>query len=187
MPCSAGFPHVVHSRAWLDAGETGLRYGLVLLLFGGAGTVLGGIAAAQLGKRGVQQPAIWITVLGMAVAWPLLAIGGWATDGWTALVWYAPGLLFMTLPGGTAIQVVQEAVPNRLRGQASAIYYLANSIVGLTVGPLSVGLLTDYVYKDPLRIGSALALVAILIAPITTVLAYQTRAPFARLVSRAAA
>ena len=27
-------------------GETGLRYGLVLLLFGGAGTVLGGIAAA---------------------------------------------------------------------------------------------------------------------------------------------
>jgi MFS family permease len=82
---------------------------------------------------------------------------------------------------------VQEAVPNRLRGQASAIYYLANSIVGLTVGPLSVGLLTDYVYKDPLRIGSALALVAIVIAPVTTLLAYQTRAPFARLVSRAAA
>ena len=168
-------------------GETGLRYGIVLLLFGGAGTVLGGIAAAVLGKRGVQQPAIWVTVIGMATAWPLLALGGWATDGWTALVWYAPGLLLMTLPGGTAIQVVQEAVPNRLRGQASAIYYLANSIIGLTVGPLSIGLLTDYVYKDPLRIGSALALVAIVIAPITTVLAFTTRAPFARLVSRAAA
>ena len=168
-------------------GETGLRYGLVLLLFGGAGTVLGGIAAALLGKRSVQQPAIWVTVIGMAVAWPFLALGGWATNGWSALLWYAPGLVFMTLPGGTAIQVVQEAVPNRLRGQASAIYYLANSIVGLTVGPLSVGLLTDYVYKDPLRIGSALALVAIAIAPITTVLAFTTRAPFARLVSRVAA
>jgi MFS family permease len=165
-------------------GETGLRYGLVLLLFGGAGTVLGGVAAARLGKRGVQQPAIWITVIGMASAWPLLAMGGWATDGWSALTWYAPALLLMTLPGGTAIQVVQEAVPNRLRGQASAIYYLANSVIGLTVGPLSVGLLTDYVYKDPLRIGSALALVAIVIAPITTVLAFTTRAPFARLVSR---
>jgi len=168
-------------------GQTGLRYGLVLLVFGGAGTVLGGLAAAQLGKKGVAQPAIWITVLGMASSWPLLAMGGWAPDGWTALAWYAPALLLMTLPGGTAIQVVQEAVPNRLRGQASAIYYLSTSIVGLTVGPLSVGLLTDYVYEDPLRIGSALALVAILIAPITTLLAYQTRAPFARLVSRAAA
>ena len=122
----------------------------------------------------------------MAVAGRCSRAAGWASDGWTALTWYAPALLFMTLPGGTAIQVVQEAVPNRLRGQASAIYYLANSIVGLTLGPLSVGLLTDYVYEDPLRIGSALALVAIVIAPITTVLAFPTRAPFARLVSRSA-
>jgi len=173
----------IRVHGW-TAGETGLRYGLVLLIFGGAGTVLGGIAAAQLGKRNVPQPAIWITVLGMATAWPLLAMGGWAADGWTALTWYAPALLLMTLPGGTAIQVVQEAVPNRLRGQASALYYLANSIVGLTIGPLSVGLLTDYVYEDPLRIGSALALVAVVIAPITTVLAFTTRAPFARMVSR---
>lgn len=176
----------IRVHGW-TAGQTGLRYGLVLLIFGGAGTVLGGMAAAQLGKRGVQQPAIWITVLGMASAWPLLAMGGWAVDGWTALAWYAPALLLMTLPGGTAIQVVQEAVPNRLRGQASAIYYLANSVIGLTVGPLSVGLLTDYVYKDPLRIGSALALIAIVIAPITTLLAFTTRAPFARLMSRVAA
>jgi MFS family permease len=168
-------------------GETGLRYGLVLLIFGGAGTVLGGVAAALIGKRGVQQPAICITVFGMAVAWPLLALGGWAKDGWTALGWYAPALLFMTLPGGTAIQVVQEAVPNRLRGQASAIYYLANSVIGLTLGPLSVGLLTDYVYEDPLRIGSALALIAIVIAPATSILALSTRAPFARLVGQATA
>ncbi len=173
----------VRVHGWTP-GETGLRYGLVLLIFGGAGTVLGGIAASLLGKRGVQQPAICVTVFGMAVAWPLLALGGWASDGWTALAWYAPGLLFMTLPGGTAIQVVQEAVPNRLRGQASGLYYLVNSLVGLTVGPLSVGLLTDYFYEDPLQIGSALALVAIVIAPITTVLAFQTRAPFARIVSQ---
>ena len=164
------------------AGETGLRYGLVLLLFGGAGTVLGGLLAAHLGKRAVAQPAILITVAGMAIAGPLLALGASASDGWTALTWYAPALLFMTLPGGTAIQVVQEAVPNQLRGQASAVYYLANSIVGSTLGPLSVGLLTDYVYEDPLRIGSALALLAIAIPPITAVLAFATRTPFARLI-----
>ncbi len=167
------------------AGETGLRYGLVLLAFGGAGTVLGGVLSAHLGKRGVGQPAIWITVIGMAVAGPLLAGAGLAADGWTALMWYAPALLFMTLPGGTAIQVVQEAVPNRLRGQASAIYYLSTSIVGSTLGPLSVGLLTDYVYSDPLRIGSALAIVAIVVAPATSLLALSTRAPFARVVNQA--
>jgi MFS family permease len=168
------------------AGETGLRYGLVLLLFGGAGTVLGGILSAHLGKRGVAQPAIWITVVGMAVAGPLLAGAGLASDGWSSLLWYAPALLFMTLPGGTAIQVVQEAVPNRLRGQASAIYYLSTSIIGNTLGPLSVGLLTDYVYGDPLRIGSALAIVAIVIAPLTALLSLSSRAPFAKLIGQQA-
>lgn len=176
----------IRVHGW-TAGETGLRYGFVLLLFGGAGTVLGGILSATLGKRGVTQPAIWITVVGMAVAGPLLAGAGVAGDGWTSLMWYAPALLFMTLPGGTAIQVVQEAVPNRLRGQASAIYYLSTSIVGATLGPLSVGVLTDYVFEDPLRIGSALALVAIVIAPATALLALSTRAPFARLVGQQAA
>ena len=77
--------------------------------------------------------------------------------------------------------LIQLHVPNGLRGQASAIYYLANSVVGLTLGPLSVGLLTDYVYEDPLRIGDALALVAIVIAPATALLSLSTRAPFTRL------
>jgi MFS family permease len=177
--------HFIRVHGW-SAGETGLRYGIVLLLFGGAGTVLGGMLSAHLGKRGVAQPAIWITVVGMAVAGPLLAAAGLANDGWSSLTWYAPALLFMTLPGGTAIQVVQEAVPNRLRGQASAIYYLSTSIIGNTLGPLSVGLLTDYVYGDPLRIGSALAILAIVIAPLTSLLALSTRAPFARLVGQQA-
>jgi MFS family permease len=177
--------HFIRVHGW-SAGETGLRYGIVLLLFGGAGTVLGGMLSAHLGKRGVAQPAIWITVVGMAVAGPLLAAAGLANDGWSSLTWYAPALLFMTLPGGTAIQVVQEAVPNRLRGQASALYYLSTSIVGNTLGPLSVGMLTDYVYGDPLRIGSALAILAIVIAPLTSLLALSTRAPFARLVGQQA-
>jgi MFS family permease len=177
--------HFIRVHGW-SAGETGLRYGIVLLLFGGAGTVLGGMLSAYLGKRGVAQPAIWITVVGMAVAGPLLAAAGLANDGWSSLTWYAPALLFMTLPGGTAIQVVQEAVPNRLRGQASALYYLSTSIVGNTLGPLSVGMLTDYVYGDPLRIGSALAILAIVIAPLTSLLALSTRAPFARLVGQQA-
>lgn len=175
----------IRVHGW-TAGETGLRYGVVLLLFGGAGTVLGGILSAHLGKRRVAQPAIWITVVGMAVAGPLLAGAGLANDGWSSLTWYAPALLFMTLPGGTAIQVVQEAVPNRLRGQASAIYYLSTSIIGSTLGPLSVGLLNDYVYGDPLRIGSSLAIVAIVIAPLTSLLALSTRAPFARLIGQQA-
>jgi MFS family permease len=173
--------HFMRVHGW-TAGEVGFRYGVVVLLFGGAGTVLGAAVATALGRRGLRQPAIVVTATGMAMSGVLLAFAGWANDGWTALAFYAPGLLFLTLPGGTAIQVVQEAVPNRLRGQASAIYYLVISIVGLTLGPLVVGLLTDYVYEDPKAIGAALAIVSVVIGPAAALLAWSTRRPFARLV-----
>jgi MFS family permease len=178
--------HFIRVHGW-TAGEVGFRYGLVVLLFGGVGTVLGAAVAAALGRRGLRQAAIVVTATGMVLSGVLLAFAGWAADGWVALAFYAPGVLFLTLPGGTAIQVVQEAVPNRLRGQASAIYYLVISVVGLTLGPLVVGLLTDFVFRDPRAIGSALAIVAIVVGPLAGWLAWSTRRPFARLVETPAA
>jgi MFS family permease len=158
-------------------GDVGLRYGPVLLIAGCGGTVIAGL----LYRRGRRDGAVLATILGMSLAGVLLFIAGRADDPWTALAWYAPALLCLTMPGGTAVQVVQEAVPNRLRGQATGIYYLANSLVGATLGPLSVGIMTDYVFHDPRAIGEAIGLVAIVIAPATALLAIATRRPFLRL------
>lgn len=168
-------------------GEVGFRYGLVLLAFGGCGTVLGAWLGTRLARRGVKQAAILVTCLGMVGAAVFLGLAGFAADPWVALALYGPGLLFMTLPGGTAIQVVQEAVPAHLRAQASAVYYLVISVVGLTLGPLAVAVFTDYVYGDPLRIGDGLGWVAFVVGPLSAALAISTRRPFARLTERDAA
>lgn len=168
-------------------GEVGFRYGAVLLVFGGCGTVLGAWLATRLARRGVRQAAIVVTCLGMLGAALFLGLAGFAADPWVALALYCPGLCFMTLPGGTAIQVVQEAVPAHLRARASAVYYLVISLVGLTTGPLAVALFTDYVYGDPSRIGDGLGWVAFTIGPVSAALAISTRRPFARLTDRDAA
>lgn len=176
--------HFIRVFGW-SAADTGLRYGVLLLVFGGSGTLLGAALAAGLARRGVQHAAIRVTSFGMLAAGLLLAMAGWAGTPAAALAWYAPGLMCLTLPGGTAIQVVQEAVPNQLRGQASAIFYLMNSIVGLSLGPLCVALLTDYAFADPMAIGSSLALVSIMIGPAAAMVAFSTRRPFGRLVGNA--
>jgi MFS family permease len=168
----------------LSPAEVGLRYGVVLLVFGGAGTIVGATLASWLARRDVAQAPIIVTTLGMACSGPILAQAAWADSAAAALAWYGPGLLCLTLPGGTAIQVIQEAVPNALRGQASAIYYLCNSLLGLSLGPLSVALLTDRFYGDPARVGDALAWVAMLIGPSTALLAYSTRRPFGRMIGQ---
>ncbi len=178
--------HLIRVFGWTPA-EVGLRYGLLLLVFGGCGTIVGAWFATWLGRRGVQHPAIVVTAGGMAAAGLLLSQAGWADTPWAALAWYAPGVLCLTLPGGTAIQVIQEAVPNQLRGQASAIYYLTISVVGQSLGPLSVALLTDYVFGDPLKIGSAIAVVSLVIAPVTALLSISSRTHFGRMIASPAA
>ena len=116
-------------------GETGLRYGSCCCCSAAPARCSAACCQRMLGKRGVAAAGDLDHRRrhgGRVAAARARRMG--STDGWTALAWYAPALLFMTLPGGTAIQVVQEAVPNRLRGQASAIYYLSNSIVGADAG-----------------------------------------------------
>ena len=64
------------------AGATGLRYGTCCCCSAALAPCSGGVLAAKLGKRGVAQPAIWVTALGIAAAGPLLAAASWASDPW---------------------------------------------------------------------------------------------------------
>lgn len=174
----------MRSFGWTPT-QVGLAYGPVLLVFGGAGTVVGGWVSTVLTRRGVRDASIWVTGVGMLLTAVPMVMVGLASTPTAALAWLAPGLLLMTSPGGTAIQAIQECVPNQLRGQASAVYYLVISIVGLTLGPLSVALLTDYVFGDTGRTGMAIAIVAGVVAPLAGLLGVSARAPFLALVGAA--
>ena len=44
---------------------------------------------------------------------------------------------------------LQEIMPNRMRGQATAIYFFIISLLGIGTGPTLVAMITDYVFGDP--------------------------------------
>ena len=48
---------------------------------------------------------------------------------------------------------------DRSRAQATAIYYFIISLAGLTLGPTSVALLTDYVFRDEGALRYSMAIV----------------------------
>ena len=52
------------------------------------------------------------------------------------------------MPSATAGAALMMIVPNQMRAQTTAIYYFVISVLGLTVGPLGVALITDYVFAD---------------------------------------
>ena len=54
---------------------------------------------------------------------------------------------------------LSQITPNELRGQVIAIYMAITGLVALTLGGLSVGLLTDHVFTGPAGISPAMACV----------------------------
>jgi hypothetical protein len=62
--------------------------------------------------------------------------------------------------------VIQDVVPNQLRGQAAALNYICTGIIGLSLGPISVAMVTQYVLRDSGLLGNALVIIIVPLAAI---------------------
>jgi MFS family permease len=139
-----------------------------LLLIGGcAGVFAGGWFADRLGKadRGwyARLPAIaWI------IAAPAWAIGLFAPNLWIAWLLLLVGNALNILWLGPVTTAVQHLVPQRMRSTASASFLLINNFIGLGVGPLLMGRLSQQLKAshgvDSLRDAAAACLVFYLLA-----------------------
>lgn len=135
-------PSVLMRSFGLDLLSTGNFLASLLLIGGSAGVFAGGWFADRLGAadRGwyAKLPAIaWIVT---APAW---AFGLFAPNLWVAwpLLLVGNGLNILWL--GPVTTAVQHLVPRPMRSTASASFLLINNLVGLGVGPLLMGHLSD--------------------------------------------
>jgi predicted MFS family arabinose efflux permease len=135
-------PSVMMRSFGLDLLTTGKFLASLLLIGGCAGVFAGGWLADRLGAadRGwyAKLPAIaWI------VSVPAWGIGLFAPSLWIAwpllLVGNAVNILWL----GPVTTAVQHLVPRPMRSTASASFLLINNLIGLGVGPLLMGRLSD--------------------------------------------
>lgn len=87
------------------------------------------------------------------------------SDPLLALAMFTLSTFFISFPSGVSAAVIQEATPNQLRSQMTAVYYLTINLVGLSFGALSVALLTDRIFENEASLGYALSLSAALLGP----------------------
>ena len=135
-------PSVMMRSFGLDLVSTGQFLASLLLIGGTIGVFAGGWFADRLGAadRGwyAKLPAIaWIVSVpawglglfapSLWVAWPLLLVGN------------AVNILWL----GPVTTAVQHLVPSPMRATASASFLLINNLIGLGVGPLLMGRLSD--------------------------------------------
>lgn len=132
----------------VSAGQVGIVYGLIVMVFGCAGVVFGGRLADRWLRQGNGDAALRVGVWAAgacAVAHLLCLVAPSSTLAFVAL---APAVFFVSMPFGAAPAAIQEIVPNQMRGQASAIYLFVVNLIGLGIGPTAVALITDYGFRD---------------------------------------
>ena len=135
----------VHGWAPADAG---MRYGMVILVFGSTGILFGGILSDWMGRKGYTDSKMttgFIAALAhipLAIAYPLMP------TGWSALGVIAVSVFILAMPFGVAPAAIQAMMPNAMRGQASAIYLFVVNLIGMGLGPTAVAVCTDSVFKD---------------------------------------
>lgn len=67
------------------------------------------------------------------------------------------GYLFLCSFGGICSAALQLMSPSHLRGRTSALYVFTLNILGLGLGPLIVGALTEHVFGDRMLVGYSVA------------------------------
>ena len=139
--------------------DVGLIYGSVVAVFGAIGIVFGGWLADRWKARGMSDATLRVGAIAAGCG-ALLAISVALMPSGTALAWMVvPLTFFFSMPFGVSASAIQDLMPNRMRGQTSAIYLFVVNLVGLGIGPTAVALLTDYVFADDRMVGWSLGIV----------------------------
>jgi MFS family permease len=117
--------------------------GALILVGGVCGIWLGGWLADRLGARSRAAYAA-VPAIAFAVCVPLYALGVLAPPShWSLLIFFVPFALSLAWLGPT-LSAIQHLVPADMRALASSLFLFINNLVGLGLGTLVIGRLSDH-------------------------------------------
>lgn len=126
----------------LSPGEVGLYFGLVNGAAGILGTWAGGKIADRYGATD-RRHVLTAPAIGMLLVAPLAIVGYAMADWRLALVVLFLPTFFGSLYYGPTYSAVQGLVTPRGRAMAAAVLLFFQNLIGLGLGPLAFGMLSD--------------------------------------------
>lgn len=127
----------------MDYGELGWKLGVMVGLTGGFGAWFGGKVGDIIGKR---DPVLPLLVCGMVlvIAAPGMIAAVYAGNANLAIILLGFPTFAATFYFGPSFAAVQILATDRTRAMAVAIYLMLAGLIGLGIGPVFVGGLSDY-------------------------------------------
>lgn len=144
-----------HGMSYSTAGAT---TGAAALGGGALGAWISGLLSDRVESSGRRDASLQVAigvaaVFVVAIPAAVLATAWWGT---VASVWVSYALLGIpTVLGGTALQQIS---PPRMRAQVMALQVLLVNLLALSLGPLTVAVLSEHVFGNTQAVGYGLAL-----------------------------
>ena len=145
IPLGAGQFAIV----WLERergfgiGEISATYGLIYIIFGTAGTFLGGILSDWYQARYKGGRVRFLAYLMLCITPLLISFRFVSPSSSLFYIGMAAGMFSVSSFYGPAFSTVQDLTPVRLRGVMTGLLLVACNLLGLGIGALMTGILSD--------------------------------------------
>jgi len=127
----------------LSKTEIGLYAGLIIGIAGALGTLVGGYLADRLGRND-KSWYMKISAYSGLLAIPFLLVYYFHSSVSLILICLFIAYACISTFLGPSIAITHSLVPQNMRAFSSAILFLVLNFIGLGLGPLTVGIISDY-------------------------------------------
>ncbi|MEL7310092.1 MAG: MFS transporter [Pseudomonadota bacterium] len=137
------FPSFLARTHAMPIGDIGLWLGLILGISGGAGIFFGGYASDRFGLADARWK-LWTVVVAGLITLPFSIAVYLVDSAYVALAIFVVPAALSNFYQATSFAQTQSLANLRMRGVAAAVLLLIINIIGLGLGPSSVGELSDF-------------------------------------------
>lgn len=123
-------------------GDIGWRLALIFGVGGAFGVAFSGWLTDRLAARG-QQWYLWVPAIALIMTLPLVLFTFLADTPSAMLLAYAPYSILGAMWLGPSLAITHSLVGLRQRAVASATLFFLINLIGLGLGPLTIGMLSD--------------------------------------------
>lgn len=172
-------PFYERTYGWGPA-QYGIIQGLVLLVLSPIGLIAGGLLAERFAKKGYDDANLRVVFISTALHLPFAMSFALMPTPELAIAMSALNIVTISIGTGPQNAALQVIVPNEMRGQVTALFLLCFSLIGYSVAPYLVAVLTQYVFADESLLRYSLATVHIVLGPIATIIFWYGLKPYGK-------
>ena len=140
-----------------------LWLGFAFLLCGPFGATMGGWLGDKLFKKYSNSSHVMLFAYSMIILTIAAVLVPLMPNYQTATLMFVPQIIMAAAQTALAPVAMINITPNQIRGQVTAVYFFVISMTGYTLGPTSVALITDFVFKDESLITYSMSIVSLVV------------------------